>query len=73
MAEGDEDTDGIVVPDNALSLNGGAITAGGAAATLTHEGLTLSGILVDGSLTTPDTIPPALASATVDGGRRYAS
>ena len=65
VAEGDEDTDGIEVLDNGLALNGGAISAGGEAATLTHGSHTFLGMLVDGSLTTTDTTPPALESATV--------
>ena len=53
VAVGDEDTDGIRVPSDSLALNGGAITAGGAAATLSHVGYIFPGMLVDGSLTTP--------------------
>ena len=34
VAAGDEDTDGITVPANALTLNGGTITASGTAANL---------------------------------------
>ena len=62
VAEGDEDTDGIRIPSDSLALNGGAITAGGAAATLTHGNITLSGMLVDG-------VRPTLVSAetSVDG------
>ena len=39
VASGDEDTDGIAVVANSLALNGGAIRAGSANATLTHAGL----------------------------------
>ena len=62
VAEGDEDTDGIRIPSDSLALNGGAITAGGLAATLTHGNITLSGMLVDG-------VRPTLVSAetSVDG------
>ena len=62
VAEGDEDTDGIEVLENGLALNGGAITAGGAAATLTHVAHNLSAVLVDG-------VRPTLVSAetSVDG------
>ena len=48
VAEGDEDTDGIGVPANSLALNGGAITAGGLAAKLTHGNFNFSAVLVDG-------------------------
>ena len=64
VAEGDEDTDGIEVLDSGLALNGGAISAGGKAATLTHGNYTFHGMLVDGSLTTTDT-PPATNTAPV--------
>ena len=62
VAEGDVDTDGVRVPIDSLTLNGGAITAGGAAATLTHVALTFSAVLVDG-------VRPTLVSAetSVDG------
>ena len=64
MAEGDEDTDGIEVLDNGLALNGGAITAGGAAATLTHGNISFSGMLVDGVR------PTLLSSATSEDGTK---
>ena len=64
VAEDDEDTDGIEVLDSGLALNGGAITAGGLAATLVHGNYTFPGVLVDGSLTTTDT-PPATNTAPV--------
>ena len=64
VAEGDEDTDGIEVLDSGLALNGGTISAGGKAATLTHGNVTFVGVLVDGSLTTTDT-PPATNTAPV--------
>ena len=62
VAEGDEDADGIVAPSDSLTLNGGAISAGGAAATLTYEGITYPTVLVDG-------VRPTLVSAetSVDG------
>ena len=58
VVEDDEDTDGIRVPSDSLTLNGGAITAGGIAATLTHLPYAFGAVLVDG-------IRPTLASATV--------
>ena len=62
VADGDEDTDGIEVLDNGLALNGGAISAGGKAATLTQGNFTFSSVLVDG-------VRPTLVSAetSVDG------
>ena len=48
VAEGDEDTDGIEVPTESLTLNGGAITAGGLEAKLTHGTYSFSAVLVDG-------------------------
>ena len=62
VAEDDEDTDGIEVLDSGLALNGGAISAGGEAATLTHGGRTYPAVLVDG-------VRPTLVSAetSVDG------
>ncbi len=36
VQSGDEDTDGFAIDADALTLNGGTITAGGTAATLTH-------------------------------------
>ena len=59
VAEGDEDTDGISVISDGLTLNGGTISAGGTAANLTGVGpISFTGILVDG-------IRPTLDSATV--------
>ena len=48
VASGDEDTDGIAVVANSLALNGGAIRAGSANATLTHAGLHSDDHKVDG-------------------------
>ena len=48
VASGDEDTDGIAVVANSLALNGGAIRAGSANATLTHAGLHSDNHKVDG-------------------------
>ena len=45
---GDEDTDGIAVVANSLSLNGGAIRAGSANAALGHAGLQSNDHKVDG-------------------------
>ena len=71
VAEGDEDTDGIEVLANGLALNGGTISAGGKAATLTHGNFTFVGVLVDGSLTTTDTTPSRPRKRYGPGGRRY--
>ena len=62
VAEGDEDTDGVRVPPDSLALNGGAITAGGLAATLIFGGPNFPRVLVDG-------VRPTLVSAetSVDG------
>ena len=49
VAAGDEDTDGIAFPVNALALNGGTITASGTAAVLDHGRMSFTGLLVDGS------------------------
>ena len=49
VAAGDEDTDGIAFPINALALNGGTITASGTAAVLDHGRMSFTGLLVDGS------------------------
>ena len=48
VASGDEDTDGIAVVANSLALNGGAIRAGSANATLTHAALHSGDHRVDG-------------------------
>ena len=48
VPSGDEDTDGIAVVANSLALNGGAIRAGSANATLTHAALQANGHKVDG-------------------------
>ena len=48
VPSGDEDTDGIAVVANSLALNGGAIRAGSANATLTHAGLHSDDHRVDG-------------------------
>ena len=48
VAPGDEDTDGIAVVANSLALNGGAIRAGSANATLAHAGLQANDHKVDG-------------------------
>ena len=48
VPSGDEDTDGIAVVANGLALNGGAIRAGSANATLTHAALQASDHKVDG-------------------------
>ena len=49
VVAGDEDTDGIAFPVNALALNGGTITASGTAAVLDHGRMSFTGLLVDGS------------------------
>ena len=48
VTSGDEDTDGIAVVANSLALNGGAIRAGSANATLTHTALQANDHKVDG-------------------------
>ncbi len=48
VTSGDEDTDGIAVVANSLVLNGGAIRAGSANATLTHAALQANDHKVDG-------------------------
>ena len=48
VVAGDEDTDGIGVPEAALTLNGGTISAGGTPANVTLGSASFSGILVDG-------------------------
>ena len=60
VPSGDEDTDGIAVVADSLALNGGAIRAGSANATLTHAGLNSADHKVDG-------IAPTV---TVDGETR---
>ncbi len=68
VVEDDEDTDGIGVPADSLTLNGGTITAGGIAATLTHLPYAFGAVLVDG-------IRPTLLSAetSVDGTKVIAT
>ena len=60
VKESDEDTDGISVPANALSLNGGAITVPGdpdTAVTLTHSGIADDAThKVDGSIVVIPTV-----------------
>ena len=60
VPSGDEDTDGIAVVADSLALNGGAIRAGSANATLTHAALQANDNKVDG-------IAPTV---TVDGETR---
>ena len=75
VAAGNEDTDGIRVISDALTLNGGTISAGGVAANLTHGASGFSGLLVDGDIDTTDatlsalsvsgaTLSPVFAAAT---------
>ena len=52
VASGDEDTDGIAVVANSLALNNGAIRAGSANATLTHQSLHSNDHKVDGIVPT---------------------
>ena len=49
VVAGDEDTDGIGVSANALTLNGGTISSSGTAANLNHVTSSFPGLLVDGS------------------------
>ena len=73
VAEGDEDTDGIEVLENGLALNGGAISAGGKAATLTHPRSTLFWH-AGGRQPDDDRHHPACPRKRHGpGGRRYAS
>ena len=60
VAEGDEDTDGIEVPADALGLNGGAISAGGIDALLKHRTYSLPHVRVDG-------VRPTVVSAEAFG------
>ena len=66
VVAGDEDTDGITVPTNALTLNGGTISASGTAADLATIAASFSGILVDGGpavvVTAPTVTGVALTS-----------
>ena len=65
VAEDDEDTEGIGVPADSLTLNGGAITAitaDGLAATLSLSRFSLGGVLVDGVRPIPE-----FAATSVDG------
>ena len=75
VAAGNEDTDGIRVISDGLTLNGGTISAGGVAANLTHGASGFSGLLVDGDIDTTDatlsalsvsgaTLSPVFAAAT---------
>ena len=48
VVAGNEDTDGIGVPEDGLTLNGGTISASGTAASLSHIANTFTGLLVDG-------------------------
>ena len=63
VVAGDEDTDGIAFPINALALNGGTITASGTAANLEIGASSFSGILVDGGPAAPTVTGVALTSA----------
>ena len=56
VVAGDEDTDGINVPTNALTLNGGTISASGTPANVSHASNLFLGILVDGG---PAVVVPA--------------
>ena len=56
---GDNDADGIELPNGAIVLNGGAITRGGAPAILTFTPPILSGVRVD--TTTPTILNPVVA------------
>ena len=61
VAAGNEDTDGIRVISDGLTLNGGTITASGTAATLTHIAYQFAGLLVDGGADTTDATLSALS------------
>ena len=62
VVEDDEDTDGTLVPANGLTLNGGTITAGGIAASLTNLSYANPDVLVDGVRPIPE-----FAATSVDG------
>ena len=62
VAAGDEDTDGITVPTNALTLNGGTISASGTPAVLTTGTTTYLDLLVD-AVVAPTVTGIALTSA----------
>ena len=62
VVAGDEDADGITVPGNALTLNGGTISASGTAAALATITITFLGILVD-AVVAPTVTGIALTSA----------
>ena len=47
VVAGNEDTDGIGVSEDGLTLNGGTISSSGTAANLTHTANTFTGVLVD--------------------------
>ena len=67
VVAGDEDTNGINVPTNALTLNGGTISASGTPANVSHASNLFLGILVDGGpavvVTAPTVTGVALTSA----------
>ena len=63
VVAGDEDTDGIGVPEEALTLNGGTISAGGTPANVTLGSASFSGLLVDGGPVAPTVTGVALTSA----------
>ena len=63
VVAGDEDTDGIGVPEDALTLNGGTISAGGTPANVTLGSASFSGLLVDGGPVAPTVTGVALTSA----------
>ncbi len=66
VATGNEDTDGIRVISDGLTLNGGTITSSGTAATLTHIAYQFAGLLVDaGDITPPIVTAGQIWSATL--------
>ena len=65
VVAGNEDTDGIEVPEDGLTLNGGTITASGTAANLALGSVAFTGILVDGG--PADTTDATLSALSVSG------
>ena len=74
VQQGDRDEDGISIPANALSVNGGAITAadGTTDADLTHGTVAaVSGRKVNGSRATPPSVKDIYFSSSPAGGDTY--
>ena len=63
VVAGNEDTDGIGVAEDGLTLNGGTISSSGTAANLTHTLIIFPGLLVAGGPVAPTVTGIALTSA----------